>query len=574
MLRVVITSLLGILCMALAATANAAPESLPIKTINGKQYYSYTVKSGETVYSLCRQLGISREELLAVNPSVAEGLKAYQEILIPVKTTATERTHKVQKGETAYGISHQYGLTLDQFYSLNPQAIDGLRQGEEVKVAMADPIAPVAEPAAATGPKAVATAGNTYKVQPGDTFYGISRRYGISVDELKAANPGVDMLVEGTEINLPQGCEFELSPSHQMLSSFVIADAYADTIYIAVPLEFTRQDRPDVRSMDFLRGMMMAADSLRSYGKPIALLVYDIASSETAIETALADPRLKKAKVIVGPFGTEAFKRFSAFARGNGIYIINNFLIKDESQRTNPFVMQSSLPHDLFYGAAADYFVAKFPDVTTVFLQSTSNNRKAEMVDVMQKRLLDAGRQYMVLKFKDEVDPTDLAKLPAGASYAFITNTDSLPAIAPAIEKLAEMRPSDNMYVWGYHDWLRHAMPGYKSLENCNGYIFSRFFVEAVPTEETKLGERYKYWYGAKPSDNLPHWYAYGFDCGMYLIKALNANGGDFRGYTPSHIGEEYMFNFMPMGDDKGLTNSSEVMIQLRPGNVRFKHIL
>ncbi|MDE5800770.1 MAG: hypothetical protein K2H74_07095, partial [Paramuribaculum sp.] len=250
------------------------------------------------------------------------------------------------------------------------------------------------------------------------------------------------------------------------------------------------------------------------------------------------------------------------------------FLIKDESQRTNPFVMQSSLPHDLFYGVAADYFVTKFPEVTTVFLQSTSNNRKAEMVDVMQKRLLDAGRQYMVLKFKDEVDPADLAKLPAGTEYAFITNTDSLPAIAPAIEKLAEMRPSDTMYVWGYHDWLRHAMPCYKSLENCNGYIFSRFFVEAVPTDETELGAKYKYWYGSKPSDNLPHWFAYGYDCGMYLIRALNANGGDFRGYTPSYIGKEYMFNFMPMGDDKGLTNSSEVMIQLRPGNVRFKHIL
>ncbi len=334
--------------MALVANANAAPETLPIITVNGKQYYSYTVKPGETVYSLCRRLGVTRELLLAVNPSVAEGLKAYQEILIPAETRQTVKTHTVQKGETAYGISHQYGLTLDQFYSLNPQAIDGLRQGEVVKVAMDDPVVPIAEPVVAPAPKVV-TAGNTYKVQPGDTFYGISRKYGISVEELQAANPGVGMLVEGTEINLPQGCDFELSPSYQMLSSFVNADTNADTIYIAVPLEFTRNEKPDIRSVDFLRGMMMAADSLRSYGKPIALLVYDIASADSNIEAVLADPKLKKAKVIVGPFGAEAFKRFADFASDNGIYIINNFLIKDESQRTNPFVMQSSLPHDLFY---------------------------------------------------------------------------------------------------------------------------------------------------------------------------------------------------------------------------------
>lgn len=642
MLKAAIKPLFCLIVMVMALKASA--ETLPVKTINGRQYYSYTVQPQETVYSLCRKLGITRDMLFATNPSLSQGLKAYQEILIPVASSdiTTEPAtifHTVQKGETAYGISKQYGMTLDQFYTLNPQAKDSLRQGDTVKVTIpesaAQPVADASVPsdpgrhtiaagetlyhiatingitvaqileanpaldpanyqagtvivipqptAGAPAPHEVpdepvatapVTSANTYTVRIGDTFYGISRRYGISVGELMAVNPGVSVLSEGQTINLPQQCDAPLSDGHLIMSSILQQPGSSDTLYIAVPLEFTHRDAPDRRSTDFLRGLVLAADSLRSYGKPIGLLVYDISSPDTPVDSVLADPMFRKAKVIVGPFSTVAFKQFADYANRHSVYLLNNFLIKDESQRTNPYVMQSSLPHDLFYGNAADYFVKTYPDVTTVFLQSSTNNRKAEMVDIMQKRLLAAGRRYMVINFKDEITLSELTKLPKNTSYAFVTNTDSLPAIAKAVEQFVKNRPSDNVYVLGYHDWLRHNNPGYNNLENCNAFIFSRFFVEAVPTDETSLGAMYRKWYGGKPSDNLPHWFAYGFDTGMYLIRALNVNGGDFRGYTPSYVGEEYMFDFKPIGSDRGLTNDSEVIITVMPGNMRLRHQL
>lgn len=281
---------------------------------------------------------------------------------------------------------------------------------------------------------------------------------------------------------------------------------------------------------------------------------------------------MKKAQAIVGPANPTAFHKCAEFARNNGIYIINNFLIKDESQRSNPFVMQSSLPHDLFYSNAADYFIKTFPDATPVILHSTSNAEKAEMDSVIQARM--TGRMYLILNFKNELSGDSLIqKLPKGRNYAFITNTNNLDHIAKAIELFSKSRPSDSVYIWGYHEWLRRNTPGYSSLENCNGYIFGRFYVDALPAAETQLGKLYKKWYGGSLSDNLPHWFACGFDTGMYLIKALNVNGGDFRGYTPSHIGEEYGFDFITIGDDKGLTNKTEMIITILPG-MRLKHVL
>lgn len=622
-----------ILCMAFAFAASA----LPTKTINGRQYYTYTVQPQETVYSLCRKFGVTREQLLATNPSIAEGLKAYQEILIPASNSGEQRTHTVQKSETAYGISKQYGLTLEQFYELNPQATNSLKPGDVVKVSFAsdnnvatpttvpgrytiapgetlyhiavshgitldqllaanptvDPtnyksgatlvipspqspssIAGTSEttPGQSTTVAQTPPTGNGYIVQPGDTFYSLSRRFGVSVEHLQAANPLVSSLVAGQQITLPQVCDTGNEIETTVVSSFYAPSAGVDTIYIAMPIEFTGAYQS--RSVDFLRGFMLAADSLRSYGKPVSLLVYDINSADTPIETVLADPRLKKAKVIVGPHGEAAFGRLAQFARDNGIYMINNFLMRDTRQEDNPYIMQASLPTRLFYANAADYFIKSFPNETFVFLLSSKNNKKSDMVGLLQKRLTDNGRSYMAIPFHNEINDSDLNKLPAGVNYTFVTNTDSLPAIASAIEEFVKSRPADANAFIGYHDWLRHGIAGYNNLENCNTLIFSRFFVEAKSSAATEIGELYKRWYGDGPSDKLPHWFACGFDNGMYLIRALNANDGNFRQNTPRHIGQEYLFDFKAFGDDKGLTNDSEVIITLRPGNIRFKQIM
>lgn len=55
-----------VLAMASLSIA-AAITDLPVKTVNGRQYHYYVVQPQETVYSLCRRFGITRDELVATN---------------------------------------------------------------------------------------------------------------------------------------------------------------------------------------------------------------------------------------------------------------------------------------------------------------------------------------------------------------------------------------------------------------------------------------------------------------------------------------------------------------------------
>ena len=57
-----------ILTVSLSLAFGTMAYDLPVKTINGKQYYYYTVKKGDTLYSLTNLLGITRKQLVDSNP--------------------------------------------------------------------------------------------------------------------------------------------------------------------------------------------------------------------------------------------------------------------------------------------------------------------------------------------------------------------------------------------------------------------------------------------------------------------------------------------------------------------------
>jgi LysM repeat protein len=63
----------------------AQVKDLPKVNLSEKEYFKYKVKSKETIYSLCRRFNVTEAELLSMNPSIVEGLKSGQTLLIPIK---------------------------------------------------------------------------------------------------------------------------------------------------------------------------------------------------------------------------------------------------------------------------------------------------------------------------------------------------------------------------------------------------------------------------------------------------------------------------------------------------------
>jgi murein DD-endopeptidase MepM/ murein hydrolase activator NlpD len=94
LLSLLMLSLTASLC--LSQTGNT-----PKVTLFEKDYYRYEVKAKETVYSLCKRFSVTEAELKAANPSLSEGLKIGQTLLIPVKSGTTVAPSPTSTGTTA-----------------------------------------------------------------------------------------------------------------------------------------------------------------------------------------------------------------------------------------------------------------------------------------------------------------------------------------------------------------------------------------------------------------------------------------------------------------------------------------
>ena len=83
--------------------------------------------------------------------------------------------------------------------------------------------------------------------------------------------------------------------------------------------------------LHFYEGFMIAVDSMVSqYDMKLDLKVYDVDQDTNKVVSAINDPWLVSADVIVGPFHVKAFEKVMAFATENDILIVNPMTNRDE----------------------------------------------------------------------------------------------------------------------------------------------------------------------------------------------------------------------------------------------------
>ena len=112
--------------------------------------------------------------------------------------------HVVEPGQTLYSISRAYNISQKEISVENPGVISGIRIGQTLKIPVESSIG---EAQIDTSEPELSQAGeNTHKVKKGDTFYSISKRYGISPEDLQRANPEVrmDALRPGQRLLIPE----------------------------------------------------------------------------------------------------------------------------------------------------------------------------------------------------------------------------------------------------------------------------------------------------------------------------------------------------------------------------------
>ena len=100
--------------------------------------------------------------------------------------------YTVANGETINQIAVKFKVTPYDIYALNPDARSGIKPNTVLLI----PTNTAKSAAVKTETAVAKTGGNTkeiiHEVQPKETFYSIEKKYGISDEALKAANPTLE----------------------------------------------------------------------------------------------------------------------------------------------------------------------------------------------------------------------------------------------------------------------------------------------------------------------------------------------------------------------------------------------
>ena len=217
--------LLLTLCFSLSAQQKSAGEKVMIA---GKTYTLYTVKSGETSFSISKKFGITVEELNTTNPETKDRLNAGQTIKIPATKNEAKPVianssqkeesndhlytfHSVRKKETVFSIAQKSKITSEDIYHYNPQARDGIKEGEVLKIPK--PLTSENES------KAIITENQQlvkHVVRRKETLFSIARQYSTTQEEILKANPAIKGgLSKGTVLIIPKSSNLPAVPKKQ-----------------------------------------------------------------------------------------------------------------------------------------------------------------------------------------------------------------------------------------------------------------------------------------------------------------------------------------------------------------------
>ena len=104
--------------------------------------------------------------------------------------------YEVNAGESIYGIAAKIGVTKDEIIKNNPDAADGVENGMKLYFPVDKQDSNV--------PAATVATGQRHTVEEGETLYGLAKRYGTTVEEIIAANPGTDKGIKtGQVLTIP-----------------------------------------------------------------------------------------------------------------------------------------------------------------------------------------------------------------------------------------------------------------------------------------------------------------------------------------------------------------------------------
>ena len=551
--------------------SGAAVELLPVEKspvivfINGKKYYVHTVKSGDTLYSIAKAYEVGENDIRECNPSVGDGLRIDQTVKIPVPESALLKAkaekkrkkdyiiHKVKAGQTLYAIARDYNISVAQLRednpSVNPQAlaVDESLWIRRTAIGSSTEQQAQAEMAEYTDNLNKATSDDGFDhhvVQPGETIYSLSRRYGITEAEFAQLNDVSQGLKAGAIIRLPKAKSAEQeevtevinTPAQATMNSEITFQKLDDSqdLNIALMLPMNINSKPNASYVEFYQGFLLGLDEIKQSGNGnTKLTVYNTAHDQLKVQQIVGSTMFEGTNLIIGPVYEDELNPVLQYAHKNTVPVVSP--LANISAVQSPALYQLSPAPEKKYEKIGNLLDGG-RDIYLIYASSNDKEFEQEILKELHGRPYSAYN-YSFTDQKSTFTPRnaearaiesmdDILKGEKPCLFIVLANAETdvdriLGTISSSKVALTDRSESSAQYVvMGTSRWGRFNNIDHTSYFNNNVVMISTYHAKRDSKAVRDFDSRYIDAYGA-----LPSLYAYrGYDTAMIFCAGMRGD--------------------------------------------------
>lgn len=385
-----------------------------------------------------------------------------------------------------------------------------------------------------------------HKVQKQETIFGIAKMYGVTMDELRDANPMMRdtsfTLKKGMTINIPEHRDSAVSAPASSYTSDIRQTVQADdpsapiTVGVMLPLHDINGDGR--RMVEYYRGMLLAMRVLKAEGFNITMNAWNVAEGDD-IRKTLLDTRASQCSVIFGPLYTAQVPSLANFCMMKNIPMVIPFSINANNVQTCPLIHQVyQTPADIT-AASITHFVSQFSDCHPVFIDcNDASSKKGEFTFGLRNVLEEKRIEYSITNLDNSSEESFRRSFSTTKRNVVVLNTGRSPELGRVFKRLDALTremPSLKISMYGYNEWFMYARIYQDKYRRYDTYVPSFYDYDPESSAVRRIESQYQQYFNTSVQESLPRFALTGYDHLMYFVRGISRYGKAFHGTADQH---------------------------------------
>lgn len=377
------------------------------------------------------------------------------------------------------------------------------------------------------GQNILSTLDNMRSVVKGETWESIAASEGISIAELQAANPDVktSKLKKGTLLIIPKKPDpVAAAVVEEPEKPVAVIRTAISNLKVGVLLPLA-----DKRMVEFYRGLLMAADSVRKSGVNLDIHAWDCGTTTAQIEALL--PNLKELDVLFGPASATQIPPVAEVCKEQGIRLVLPFY-SGQNLQDYPLVYNATAPSTYLYDSALKKLMSFYPDMSYVIVHSGNADNKGTNLSEAVSRALT---QKTVTARTLELEGDDFAYESAFNQFrqnVIVLDNSNVATLNSLLVHLKAFKAKHSQYrisLLGFDGWQDDASVALEDLFAFDTFIVSPYYYNMWDDRTKEFERNYMSNFHTSVILNNPRFAALGFDLGCYFMSGLASLGDTFE---------------------------------------------